>query len=289
MQPAVTPDLGETLRELFARHRLSPSQRRVARYLLDAPEQAAFATSSEVAERVGVSQPSVTRLATALGLSGYAQLRERVRAEVLPRRTDGPDGAAPDSENAARTLVSAEIDALRTLQDSLADTAALRRVARGLAASRPLPVVGLRVSAPLAHLVGYLAARAHPDVRILDAPGSVLADALTAARDAGATWVLGIGLPRHPRELADGLRHARELGLSVALLTDSPLGPLADLADELLVAPVTSYAAFDAHAAPTVLCTALLHALVEELGPEGQARLEALDAAATARDVFLPS
>jgi DNA-binding MurR/RpiR family transcriptional regulator len=286
MQRTGSPDLAAALRDLFARHRLSPSQRRIARYLLDHPEEAAFASSSEVAERVGVSQPSVTRLAGALGLSGYAELRDLVRASVLPaRRHDG----ATDTANEAQELVTAEIRALAALRTSLGDTTALRRVAAGLAGSIPLPVVGLRISAPLAHLFGYLAGRVHPDVRVLDAPGSLLDDGLTSAAASGATWALAIGLPRHPRELADALRTARNLGLRVALLTDTPLGPLADAADELLVAPVTSYAAFDAHAAPTVLCTALLHAMVEALGAEGQARLEALDSAALARDIFLPS
>jgi DNA-binding MurR/RpiR family transcriptional regulator len=67
------------------------------------------------------------------------------------------------------------------------------------------------------------------------------------------------------------------------------MGPLAELADQLLVAPVSSYVAFDSHAAPTVLCTALLHAMLESLGAEGQARLESFDDSAAERQLFLPS
>ena len=51
--------------------RLSPTQRRVARYVADHPREAPFLSSVELAARAGVSQPTVTRLAVALGYGGY--------------------------------------------------------------------------------------------------------------------------------------------------------------------------------------------------------------------------
>ncbi|MGH3087892.1 MAG: MurR/RpiR family transcriptional regulator, partial [Rubrobacteraceae bacterium] len=57
----------ERLSVLFNRHRLSPTQRRLARYIIDNPREAPFLSSVELATRVGVSQPSVIRLSSALG------------------------------------------------------------------------------------------------------------------------------------------------------------------------------------------------------------------------------
>ncbi len=58
------------LRELFDGPRLSPGQRRIAQYLIEHITEAAFLSITDLAERVGVSQPSVTRFAAAVGFSG---------------------------------------------------------------------------------------------------------------------------------------------------------------------------------------------------------------------------
>src|SRR5690348_484881 len=80
-QRALSPT--ERLLALFNGHRLSPIQRRIAQYLLDHMPEAAFLSSVDVAERVEVSQPSVTRFAVALGFSGYPALREALRPIAL--------------------------------------------------------------------------------------------------------------------------------------------------------------------------------------------------------------
>jgi purine-cytosine permease-like protein len=51
------------IRALAESRRLSPAQRRIARYLIDHAEEAGFLTSVDLAQRVGVSQPSATRFA----------------------------------------------------------------------------------------------------------------------------------------------------------------------------------------------------------------------------------
>ncbi|GII67420.1 transcriptional regulator [Sphaerisporangium krabiense] len=271
------------LRELIEGHRLSPAQRRIARHLLGRPHEAVFLSSVDIAVATGTSQPSVTRFAFALGFSGFPEFRDDLRAAMH----DGPVAAATEL-GPVQAMVDSEIRNLELLRDSLGDTRRLHELAGALAASRPLPVVGLRVSAPLAHLFGYLAAKAHPDVRVFDAPGSALEDGLSRARDAGARWVLAFGLPRYPRELRDGLVWARKAGLRVGLVTDNAAGALAEHADAVLTAPVSSRFAFDSQAAPSVLCAVLVHAMVDALPVREQAAIEHFESSAGERRLFLP-
>lgn len=271
------------LRELFERHRLSPAQRRIARYLLEHAAEAVFLTTTDIAERVGVSQPSVTRFASALGFSGFPEFRDRIRAALAAPASD----MTADDHNDLQRLVGTEIANLEALRDGLADPAAVRALGARLAVSRPLPVVGLRISAPLAGLFGYFAAKVLPDVRVFDTGGSTLTDGLARAADSGADWVLAFGLPRYPRELHDALCWARRRGLRIALVTDQPISAVAELADELVVAPVGAGFAFDSQAAPMVLCMMVLHTLLEALPTEEQARLEDFEATAAQREIFL--
>jgi DNA-binding MurR/RpiR family transcriptional regulator len=272
------------LREILDGHRLSPSQRRIARYLLDHPDEVVFLNSIDIAEAVGTSQPSVTRFAFALGFTGFPEFRDDLRAAL--RDTRG--AVAEHAElNQVQAMVTSEIRNLERLRDSLGDPGRLTDIAAKLAVSRPLPVIGLRVSAPLAQLFGYLTAKAHPDVRVIDAPGSMLEDRLSRAAEAGAEWVLAFGLPRFPRELRDGLVWAKRVGLRVALVTDHPVGGLAEHAEVVLAAPVSSQFAFDSQAAPTVLCVALVHSVIDALPTREQACLDEFESSAAERHLFL--
>jgi DNA-binding MurR/RpiR family transcriptional regulator len=273
------------LRELLSGQRLSPSQRRIARFLIDHPDQAVFLNSNDIADKVGVSQPSVTRFAYALGFTGFPEFRDALRAAA---RDTGRTVMEPSDDNPVQALVASEIRNLELLRASLGDLERLSWTAAQLAESRPLPVVGLRISAPMAHLFGYLTAKAHPDVRVIDMPGSELEDRLSRAAAAGATWVLVFGLPRHPRELRDGLVWARSAGLRVALVTDHAVSELAELAEVVLTAPVSTQFAFDSQAAPAVLCAALVHSVIEALPTREQAAIDDFENSAATRQIFLP-
>jgi DNA-binding MurR/RpiR family transcriptional regulator len=274
--------------------RLTPTQRRIAHCLLEHAPAAAYLSAAEVADMAAVSQPSVTRFAIALGYDGYPALRRALRdpAGAGDRRPaagkSGPDDNAP---NDLQHAVRAEIDNLDRLADRLADgsvdRASIDTAAIALAASRPLPVLGLRTAAPLAAYFGYFAAKVLPEVHVLDHGGSLLTDQLEQARAAGATAMLGIVLPRHPRESLAALREARAAGLTVVALTDSPIGDVADAADLTLHARVSPRLVFDLHAAPMALAMVLLQAICDAAPAQTQARLEAFDASAARRELFL--
>ncbi|KNB54366.1 MurR/RpiR family transcriptional regulator [Streptomyces caatingaensis] len=275
------PDATARLQKLFEGHRLTPTQRRIAHCLVRRAADAPFLSSVELAELAGVSQPSVTRFAVALGFDGYPALRRHLREAV-------PGGAAPDGDgsfNEYQQAVHAEIDNLRHLASLLADPAPVARAGRLLAASRPLPVLGLRAAAAQAGGFAYFARKVHPDVRLLDEGGSLLVDRVDGAVRAGASALLCFALPRHPREVVDALAYARGTGLTVVTVADSTFAPVARHSDLLLPAAVGTGLAFDTACAPMLLGRVLLEAMCDAL-PDAQARLEEFDAGAVARGLF---
>ncbi|MFD6287676.1 MurR/RpiR family transcriptional regulator, partial [Streptomyces sp. NPDC060205] len=70
------------LHQLFEGRRLTPTQRRIAHCLVRRTAAAPFLSSVELAQLAGVSQPSVTRFAVALGFDGYPALRRHLRDVV---------------------------------------------------------------------------------------------------------------------------------------------------------------------------------------------------------------
>lgn len=276
--------LPDRVLDLFQGVRLTPTQRRIARSLVQHADAAAYLSAAELAALAQVSQPSVTRFAMALGYPGYPALRRRLR-EITAGAPD-TDGAG-SAEDETQRAVRAEAENLHRLADQLAERDRMARAARLLAPSRPLPVLGLRAAAPLAAYFGYFAAKVHPDVRVLDTGGSLLADRLDQARAAGATAVLAIVLPRYPREALEALREAREMGLRAVVLTDSPVSPAAELADVVLPAAVGAQLVFDLHTAPMTLAMVLLQAICDAGPGQTEQRLEEFERSATRRQVFV--
>lgn len=289
---STAPEVGAApasqLRELFDGPRLSPAHRRVAQYLIEHLTEAAFLSITDLADRVGVSQPSVTRFAAAVGFSGYPALRERLQAIALSTLgSSTPGSVAEHRSNELQAAVDAEIENLENLRRDFADPEKVIRIGRALSESTPLTVLGLRISCSLAEYFAYAARRIHPDVRLVTRGGSVAYDALLQSREAGGTWVLAFGMPRHAQESLTAVRVARSAGLKVALITDLALGPLADEADAVFATGTGSRLVFDSYAAPGVMSAALLQAMTDADPERTQARLEDYEQIADQHQFFL--
>jgi DNA-binding MurR/RpiR family transcriptional regulator len=272
--------VAERVLDLFQGARLTPTQRRIAHSLVQHAPSAAYLSAAEVADLAGVSQPSVTRFAMALGYAGYPALRRELRALTAA----APVEAA--AENEMQRAVRAEAEHLDRLRDQLGDLEDVRTAAKLLVGSRPLPVLGLRAAAPLAGYFGYFAAKVHPDVRLLDTGGTQLLDRLDQARAAGAGAMLAIVLPRYPRETLDTLGEARAAGLAIVAITDSAVSPAAELADVTLPAVVGTQLVFDLHTGPMAMAMVLLQAMCDAAPEPVQRRLEDFEAIAARRQIF---
>jgi DNA-binding MurR/RpiR family transcriptional regulator len=276
----------ERLIELFAGTRLTPVQRRLASYITDHGREAALCSSVRLAEIVGVSQPSVTRLASTMGFSGYGELQLRIREIVMNH--NGPTPYHPSrSLNKMQHAVQSSIDALALLSQQLGDTSDVDHAAAVLVESSPLIIYGTRASAALASHFFYFADKIHPAVSLVTGGQSEATERIVRSQLSGATCMLAIVLPRYPREAQKVLRFARESGLKIVLVTDSVLSPLVAEGDIVLPAPVNSELIFDAAVGPAQMLTVLLEGLADSASARSQSRLESLEALAVSERFFL--
>ncbi|WP_374455985.1 MurR/RpiR family transcriptional regulator [Nocardioides sp.] len=248
------------------RQRLSPSQRRVARFYIDSMPDGAFLSTMEAAARAGVSQPTVTRFAAALGFATYAHFQATLREVVLGERTvDLPDDAVPSPVDAA-------VSSLERLRATL-DSPAMDAAASMIAGADSLSIVGMRASAALAAHVGFFASHILDDVRLVT-DADTAADSLHRATRAGTAAVLVIAMPRYPASTVRSLTYAKAIGARTVLVVDTASADFAGLADHVLVAPVDSDQVFDSHPAPIVLVMTLLDQVASRRPAQTQDRLE---------------
>ena len=67
--------------------RFSPAQKQIADIILNEPTSLALLTSVDLAKKAQVSEATTVRFATALGYSGYSELRKAVQSEMMENRT----------------------------------------------------------------------------------------------------------------------------------------------------------------------------------------------------------
>lgn len=256
--------------DLVHKHRISPTQRRVVQHMLASLPEVAFASTIDVAEAAEVSQPTVTRLATALGYAGYPEFRSALRDVVLSTTVTNRQPGRVDPQSTALASEHANLTALeRTL-----GSARMTQAVELLNGTGPLGIIGLRASAALADYLGYFARRVLPDVHVLNDAAS-MDDSIMQLHRNGATAVLAFAMPRYPAATVEALAYARHLGMSTVAIVDTLLVPFASEVDVLLVAPVGTDLVFDSHAAAVVLSIALLDALGSQDPHRTQELLEA--------------
>jgi DNA-binding MurR/RpiR family transcriptional regulator len=235
----------------------------------------------ELAELAGVSQPSVTRFAMALGFEGYLEMRRFLRSA----QSSG-EPATEGETNRYQAALLAEAANLSELARSFSDKMLLDRFGQALATSRPLAVLGLRASAGLATQFEYFAAKVHSDVRLLTGGGSLIEDKIEQCRGAGGRTMLVFMMPLHPRETIKAIELARHAGMEIALVADAGFNDHDGLADLLLTTRVNSRLVFDSYAAPAAIVSVLLDAMCSAMNGEAQQRLDAIDRSSKRRKVF---
>jgi DNA-binding MurR/RpiR family transcriptional regulator len=274
--------LQSRLLRAFEGHHLTAAHRRVAdRIVSDAPDSI-FASSAALAAAAGVSQPSVSRLARAMGFDSFAELRAHLRSLVL----DHDRQPHPAKRNVFQRGIRASIHTLEALEALLEEPADLLSLGAELARSDPLVLLGVRASASTAAYFAYFAARLHGDVRVLSSGGSSTLDGLSQARQGGAEWLLCFLFPRYPLEIFVALRYARSQGYRVAVVTDRRSDAVEELSDAVLLAGVASGLVVDTYAAPVVLAGLLLQAMATAAPSRTRRRLRAYEEMVSEQRVF---
>jgi DNA-binding MurR/RpiR family transcriptional regulator len=262
--------------------RLTPAQRRIAQCLTERFAEIGFLSSMELAQLANVSQPSVTRFAIALGFDGYLEMRRYLRSGVHT------NNSATDAQiNRYQAAVLAELPNLSELAQSLADELEIDQIGKALAGSRPLAVLGLRVSASLASDFEFYASKVHPDVRLIVSGGSMVEDRLDQCVAAGGRTLLAFMMPLYPKETIYALEFARQIGMRIILVSDASYGDHKKLADTLLKVRVSSQLVFDSYSAPAKLVSVLLDAMCKSMDSRAPKRLEEVDLSSKKRKIFV--
>jgi DNA-binding MurR/RpiR family transcriptional regulator len=216
---------------------LSKGHKKVANFVLEHGDRAAFMTLEQLAQETGVSRGTAERFARELGFVGYPQFKEKMasllRESLVPVekvRVGMQKQITPDL--ALRSAFTEDIHNLeRTLQaistEQFARAAALMRQADRIV------LLGLGSSSYVAGLGVYRLSTFRSNVFAITESGGILYRQLywLGERDV----LLAISFPRYSRATVEACRYAHTKQLPVLALTDKLTSPLYGFATETLL------------------------------------------------------
>jgi DNA-binding MurR/RpiR family transcriptional regulator len=273
-----TPPFHERVSESL--NRLSPAERRVARFIQENREEVLVTSATALALKTGTSDATVVRTTQTLGYAGINELRQQLAAELrqdlsLSSRLARTLTEVGDNPEAAFELtLDTHLRALESLRRDITP-ALIQRVVARLNAARRVFIFGIGPSSAMANYFAIQLGRFGLDGDSLTHTGLLLADGLHRLRNGDLLVMLAYG--RIYRELSALLDHAKDIGIATVLITDN-LGPaLRKRVDDVLPVARGRADTFSMHTATLALIEALLVGIATKRQSQTIASLKSLN------------
>ena len=258
----------------------SKGQRRIADFITQHYDEAAFMTAARLGDEVGVSESTVVRFATELGFDGYPglqkALQELIRSKLtIVQRLDVTRARMADGD-VLKTVAAGDVANIRrTLED--VEPAVFEDAVERIVRARNVYVFGAGSCKHLAgFLTHYLQMLLGGQVRRIAVASQ--AEIFEEMLDLSAEdVVIGISFPRYSKISVQAMHYANSKGATVVALTDSALSPIAPYATNLLTAHSDMASVVDSLVAPLSVINALIVALSLRTMERTRSKLEELE------------
>lgn len=266
----------------------SKGQKRIASYLLEHYDKAAYMTAAKLGSVTEVSESTVVRFADELGFDGYAGLQDAlqdlVRTQLTAfQRIEVSDSLIGDKNILEQVLLSDVDNLKRTLE--LIDKDAFNAAVDKIASARRIYVLGVRSSALLAGFMYYNLQVAFDNLVLVQT--SLGSEMLEQIMHIGKDDVMvAISFPRYSRAVVKAVEFAAEQGADVIALTDSPQSPIAAKATQFLRASSDMASFADSLVAPLSIINAITVSVAKKKRSEVTERLQTLEKIWDEYDVY---
>ncbi|WP_235816514.1 MurR/RpiR family transcriptional regulator [Bacillus massilinigeriensis] len=228
--------MNERIRTHFAS--LTPSQKIVARFILEQPTLIAIHSAKRIGEMTETSEATVIRCCNALGYDGYTSMQEDIQKKtILLQKNQGPfrkyqeTNKNINTENFANHVIQTDYQSLKHAEEEL-DLQLFQKGAEMITNAEKILVVGFRwchIPAQwLSSVLNTIKGNTH-----LYKGGMDQSDYLITERE--KKWlVIVISFPRHPKEILDFIKAVKKLGVKVLAITEGELSPIGGDADLMI-------------------------------------------------------
>ncbi len=238
----------------------SKGQRRIAKYIQENYDKAAFMTAGKLGTTVGVSESTVVRFAAELGYDGYPGMRKALQEIIRNRLTSVQRiEVAKDQMNGSNVLkavLTSDIEKLQKTVDEI-NPVSFDAAVDAIIKAEHVYIVGMRSSAALSSFMGYYLNLLRDNVHLLhDTAVSEVYEQVIRI-DEGDVFI-AMSYPRYSSRTVKAMRFAKNAGATTISLTDGESSPLVKISDITLYARSDMVSFLDSLVAPLSLINALI-------------------------------
>lgn len=254
----------DILDNIARRHPMfSKGQKRIADYILEHYEKAAFLTASKLGSLVGVSESTVVRFAFELGFEGYPELQKALQEMIRNRLTAVQRIEVADEQIGSGEVLDQVMHLdIRRIQKTMegASRADFNGAVNSIVKARTIYVMGFRSASTLAQFIAFYFNVIFERVVLVQAKstGEIFEQILHINAE---DIIIGISFPRYSTKSIKALNFAKNRGAKVVAITDSKSSPLVKEADYFLQARSDMASFVDSLVAPLSLINALIVAV----------------------------
>lgn len=258
---------------------LTPEAQKAARYVLENPNDVGVSTVREIAEAANVKPNTFVRMARQVGFEGYEDFRAPFREAIRKGAVSFPDRARwlqdiRKSGDLGGLYADMVEGAIRNLEETFAgiDAEALKSAAEAIWASRQVFTLGVGVNNANARNFSYLASTGMVQFHAIPRPGSTPTDDLAWANERDI--LIAMSMRPYRSEVVAAIEVAREQGLIIIGLSDSPASPIIRAADHGFVVAVDTPQFFPSSVSTIALLETLLSFVIAVASDEIVDRVE---------------
>lgn len=241
----------------------SKGQKKIAGFILDSYDKAAFMTASRLGKKVGVSESTVVRFASELGYDGYPDMQRSLQKMIRNRLTSVQRIEVTNDRLGNQDLLSvvlqSDIDKIRQTLEEL-DREVFNRTVDAIVSARKIYIIGVRSSASIASFLHFYFNLIFDNVVLVSAStASEVFEGLLRVGEEDV--VIGVSFPRYSSRTVRAMSFARDRGATTVAITDSEASPLSPISKYVLMARSDMASFVDSLVAPLSLVNALLVAV----------------------------
>ncbi len=259
--------------------KFSKGQRKLADFIREDYDKAAFMTAAKMGEEVSVSESTVVRFAMALGYEGYPEfqkaLGELVRTKLNSiQRMEVTYGRISQGEILS-TVLRSDIDKIKLTMESI-DQDAFEVAVDTILKAKRIYVIGIRSCAPLASFLSFYLNLVCDNVTAVHTNSSseIFEQMIRVSPE---DVVIGISFPRYSMRTLKAMEFASNRKAKVITLTDSIHSPMNLYSSCNLIARSDMASIVDSLVAPLSVVNALVVALCMKKQKEVITTLETLE------------
>ena len=240
--------------------RLSKGHKKIAAYIEENYDKAAFMTAAALGQKVGVSESTVVRFATELGFKGYPELQKELQQLIKSKltavqRMEVSENLIGDSD-IITSVLNGDIELIRATAEKTSREAFKNAVSEINRAKR-IYILGVRSSAALASFLAFYFNLVFDAVTLIDtASASEMFEQMFRIDEKDVC--IAISFPRYSKQTVNALRFIADRGAKIIAITDTEKSPIASFANHLLVARSDMASVVDSLTAPLSLINALI-------------------------------